>query len=222
MTRAVKLAALSVALLGFASSAGATPIYFAASLDAAHEFNVNDTSLGTGSALITFDFAAHTMRVQVTFSGLFSVAPPTSPPAVAGLPSGVTASHIHCCVLPPTNAPVATVTPTFPGFPTGLGVTSGTYDETFDMSLTGPTGSWNTAGNALLAQNGGNTDNALAALIAGAQTGQAYINIHTNAFRGGEIRGYLVGVPEPSPLALFGFGLLGLGFMMRKRVLAAH
>ena len=43
-----------------------------------------------------------------------------------------TASHIHCCVAPPGNAGVATTTPTFPGFP--LGVTAGTYSQTFDMT----------------------------------------------------------------------------------------
>src|SRR5919202_1965836 len=51
----------------------------------------------------------------------------------AGLGSPTIASHIHCCAGPGTNAMVATAVPTFPGFP--LGVTTGTYLQTFDLTL---------------------------------------------------------------------------------------
>ena len=53
----------------------------------------------------------------------------------SGLTSGTTASHIHCCVASglPGNLIVATTTPTFTGFPSG--VTSGSYDNTFDLTL---------------------------------------------------------------------------------------
>jgi hypothetical protein len=50
----------------------------------------------------------------------------------SGLTTGTTASHVHCCVIPPGNVGVATTVPTFPGFP--LGVTAGTYSRTFDMT----------------------------------------------------------------------------------------
>ena len=77
-------------------------------------------SMGTGHATVILDTTALTMEVQVSFSGLTS---------------GTTASHIHCCLPAPfqnTNEPVGTTIPTFPGFP--LGVTSGTYDRTFDLT----------------------------------------------------------------------------------------
>ncbi len=50
-----------------------------------------------------------------------------------------------------------------------------------------------------------------------------YINVHTDDFPAGEIRGQVRQVPEPSTLAIFAFGLAGLGFMTRRRrrVLAA-
>ena len=69
-----------------------------------------------------------------------------------------------------------------PGFP--LGVTAGTYTRTFDM--TDPA-SYNPA---FVTANGGTTG-AEAALLAGLQAGQAYLNIHTTMFPGGEIRGFL-------------------------------
>ena len=53
-----------------------------------------------------------------------------------------------------------------------------------------------------------------AALIAGIEHGQTYLNIHTSQFTGGEIRGFLVPVPEPSTPFLLGCGLAGLGGMV--------
>src|SRR5258708_39749320 len=91
----------------------AAPILFTANLSGANE-NPATASAGTGFATVTIDAAAHTMEVNVTFQNLTS---------------GVTASHIHCCVAPGGNAGVATTTPTFTGFPSG--VTSGTYDHVF-------------------------------------------------------------------------------------------
>ena len=108
------------------------------------------------------------MTVEVTFSGLST---------------GTTASHIHCCVAAPANAGVATTVPTFIGFP--LGVTSGTYSHTYNML---DLGSYNPA---FVAANGGTAASAEAALFAGIMAGDAYLNIHTTTFPGGEIEGFL-------------------------------
>src|SRR5687768_847597 len=66
-----------------------------------------NTSPGTGAATVTIDFDLGTMRVQENFSGLVA---------------GVTASHIHCCTTEPNAglAGVATTTPTFTDFPSGV------------------------------------------------------------------------------------------------------
>jgi hypothetical protein len=140
---------------------------FTATLDAASQ-NPPTASSGSGSTTVTWNTATNQMTVNVTFTGL------TTP---------TTAAHIHCCVAPPGNTGVATAVPTFQGFP--LGVTSGTYSRTFDM--TDPT-SYNPA---FLIAHGGTTAGAAAALLAGIEAGQAYLNIHTTMFPGGEIRGFL-------------------------------
>src|SRR5207248_10939489 len=123
-----------------------------------HRESPPNAAPGTGFAEVDFDILAHIMRVQVTF---------------AGLTAGTTASHIHAAtVLPGTGtAGVATTVPTFPGFP--LGVTSGTYDQTFNTLDLG------TYNPAFVTANGGTAAGAEAALAAALASDRAYLNIHT-------------------------------------------
>jgi hypothetical protein len=137
-------------------------------LSSANENPPHPTSLGTGTAVITWDTGTNMLTVDVTFSGLSGT---------------TTASHIHCCVAAPGNAGVATTTPTFTGFP--LGVTSGSYTHTFDMTSAA---SYNPA---FVTANGGTVAGARAVLFAGLLAGQSYLNIHSSLFGGGEIRGFL-------------------------------
>jgi hypothetical protein len=171
--------------------AQADPLVFTATLSGANEVPPN-ASPGTGSAVITID--GHMMTVSVTFSGLLG---------------NTTASHIHCCSAVGTNAQVATTTPTFPGFPSG--VQSGTYVRTLDLTLAS---SYNPA---FITAHGGTVTQAEADLIAGIIAGQAYLNIHTNLFPGGELRGQLAPAPEPFTLLLLGTGLAGTVGAVRRR-----
>ncbi len=179
------------ALLLSAANAQATTITYAAVLNGGNEVPPN-ASPGIGFATVIVDDVANTMDVNVVFSGLLG---PT------------TASHIHCCTALPFagTAGVATVTPTFTGFPSG--VTSGTYSQVFDMTLAS---SYNSA----FVTANGSIAGAEAALFGGLANGSAYLNIHTSVVPAGEIRGFLQPVPEPSTLALVG---LGIGSAIRRR-----
>ena len=192
MTRLNVFVAFIVAALVFVAPAQATPIVLHASLSGLNEAPPT-ASPGTGYATVTYDDTAHTLGVQITFSGLTGT---------------TTAAHIHCCVASPGNAGVATTTPTFTGFP--LGVTSGVYDVLLDLTLAS---SFNPS---YLAASGGTLASAEAALFNGLIAGQAYVNIHTTAYGSGEIRGFLA-VPEPTALTLLWIGLAGL-LAARRRI----
>jgi hypothetical protein len=164
------LLTLALAVIGLPSQGLTAPLTYTAHLDGPSEPPPNNTSSGTGSAIVIFDSIAHTLRVQVTFSGLLG---PT------------TAVHIHSpTALPLTGtAGVATQVPSFVSFP--LGVTSGTYDNTFDLTLAS---SWNPA---FITAQGGTPAGAEASLGASLKARTAYFNIHSAMFPGGEIRGFL-------------------------------
>jgi hypothetical protein len=197
--RTPSLVICAIAATSFAAtSSQATTVTYLASLSGTAE-SPPVASPGTGTATVVIDDVLQTMSVNAVFSGLIG---------------NTTATFIHCCtaVAGIGNATVASQTPTFFGFP--LGVTSGTYFNSFDMSLSSSYSA------AFITANGGTTASAFAALLAGLNAGEAYFNIHTDAFPGGEIRGFLIAqTPVPAAALLFGTGLgvMGLLGWRRKR-----
>jgi len=189
-----------LAFLLAAAPAFAAPILFTAALSGAAESPAN-ASPGSGTALVTIDPIAHLMRVDVAFQDLLGT---------------TTASHIHVINGPgdanllDTVGPVATATPFFPGFP--IGVTSGSYDQTFDMTLAASYRA------GFITDAGGTTALAEAALFDGITSGRAYLNIHSNLFPGGEIRGFLTPVRQtPEPALLLLIGTAGAALLRRQR-----
>jgi hypothetical protein len=187
--------ALALTALLAAGAATAAPLTYKGTLSGAAE-NPPNGSAGTGSAVVTFDMTAHMLNVDVTFANLTGVS---------------TAAHIHCCTAAPLtgSAGIATETPSFGGFPAG--VYGGLYSMTFDTSQAT---SWNPA---FIAANGGTTAGAEAALGAGLASSSAYLNIHSTAFPGGEIRAFLQPVPEPGQWGMLLLGIPVVFAIARRR-----
>ena len=193
------LSATVVLMATFTLNATAAPIVYYTTLSGANAAPPN-VSPGTGSATVIFDNSAHTLDLQMSFMNLLG---------------NTTASHIHGPTTIPGigTAAVMTQLPSFVGFP--LGVTSGTYNNIFDLTST------SSYSPSFITAYGGTVAGAEAALAASLAGGTAYLNIHTAMFPGGEIRGFLYtesssSVPEPSTLLLLSAGLGGLVLLRRK------
>ena len=182
--------------IGLGANAQANTITFTAALSGANQ-SPPIASPATGFAEVIYNDVTHMLEVIVSFSGL------TSPD---------TASHIHAATAAPLTgtAGVATTVPTFPGFPSG--VTSGSYDQTMDLTLAS---SFNPS---FVTANGGTVAGAETALVNALMSGEAYLNIHTVNNPGGEIRGFLLAPDEAETILLLTLGLMAtLGFVRRQR-----
>lgn len=176
------------------SSVWAIPITYVAYLDGPSE-NPPNASPGTGRALVVIDLQTELLLIQATFSGLLSP---------------VTVAHIHAPTAPPNNVGVAVSPGTLTDFPAG--VTSGNYWRVFDLSdaATYTASFMNNFG-------GGEPAGAAQALAEALANGEAYFNIHTTRYPGGEIRGFFAPVPEPATAGLMALGIAGLGAVRTYR-----
>ena len=164
---------------------------------------------GTGTLSLEYDSDGHTLFIDANWAGL----------------SGVTTNaHIHCCTDAPFTgtAGVALGDTSNAGnrltdFP--LGVTAGTYTKVIDLTnsvhftsaFLGTSGPGGTPGTLAQAE---------ARLIQGLASGNAYFNIHTETFTGGEIRTFVTVVPEASTWLMMALGLGLVGGVVRRRSVA--
>lgn len=194
MKHVLSTLALAASALALSASAVAQPEFQRAVASGPAEDAPNN-SPGYSIAFFVIDETSMEMSANIPFQDL------TAP---------ATASHIHCCTAAPMSG-IAGVALPFDDFPTG--VTAGSYSQTFDLSSAA------TYNAGFLNTSGGTAASAAAALLAGIEANQAYLNIHTSAYPAGEIRGFLVAapIPEPGSWAMLGVGLAGLGFMARRR-----
>jgi hypothetical protein len=193
MRRLSRAALVCFVLLGSSAMSHAHTTTYIAVLLGALEVPKNG-SPGTGFATVTLDLDLVTLDIDVSFSRLLGT---------------VTAAHLHAAT-PASFSGTAIPAIPFTSFPTG--VTSGAYTRTIDLT----TGT--SYDPSYLAANGTLVVDSLNALDLALDSGRAYVNIHTTAFPGGEIRGFLVpaSAPEPTPMLLMGLGGLSSLIVARR------
>ena len=157
----------------------------------------------------TATFVLNTAQTAMTFSAtIFNI--DFTGTQTTDINDNLVAAHIHAgpAVAPGVNGPVVWG---FFGTPFNDNNPNDVVNTPFATGVGGTiSGKWDAPeGNATT----------LTAQVANILGGHSYINFHTNQFNGGEIRGAINVVPEPSTLMLFSVGavILGsLGWLKRR------
>lgn len=145
-----------------------------------------------GTATFVLNDAMTSMTMSVTIFNLDFTGSQT-----ADVNDNLTAAHIHASPTATTvNAPVVWG---FFGSPQNDNNPNDVVVTPFASGVGGTiTGKWDAA------EGNGTT---LTAQLANILSGNSYINFHTTQYSGGETRGFLQVVPEPSTILLFGLGM---------------
>ncbi len=149
-------------------------------------------NLSTASGFAAISLSNNTLTVMLNWAGLIG--------------GPLTAGHIHCCAAPGSNAGVAI------GFSGLSSLSTGSFTGIFD--LTNPS-VYNA--NFRNGAGAGTAAGAQAALIAGLNAGNAYVNLHNATYPGGELRANVTVTPEPGTVALLAFGMAVVGTVGARR-----
>jgi hypothetical protein len=134
----------------------------------------------------------------------------------SGLTGTTVDGHIHCCTTTNLNAGVA-IGFSSSGFP--LGVTAGSYNNTFDLlNASVYSASFLSSSGGTAAQARDRLINAFGADPNNPASSRAYFNVHTTSVGSGEIRGNIAPVPEPSSFVLLVTCILAVAGKLNRRV----
>jgi len=187
-------------------AADATLFQFNAALSGANELPTASGSAATGVAALSYDDFGTALVTDDRYS--FSM-------SVFGLSGAATAFHIHGAATTAENAPVRVNlddTTVFANSTVGGTLLVGAANVTPPATIPATP-----AGTFLGQSNAGHPEMAFLQML---QSGFAYVNVHTAAFPGGEIRGQFLEVtpvPEPETYALMLAGLGLVGWAVRRR-----
>jgi hypothetical protein len=195
MKRVLSVLALAAAAAAVAVPAGAAPAdpSYRAVASGALESPPNASP---GTSLVTIELGGTQMLVDLPFRDLLGT---------------TTAAHVHCCTSAAFTGTAPVAVP-FQDFPTG--VTAGTYSNAIALD---DEMSWDAA---FVSAHGGTVQSATSAFLDGINANEAYVNIHTDLYPNGELRGWLVAappVPETAEWSMLAVGLAGLMWMSRRR-----
>lgn len=192
-------------MLLFVTTSGQANTILSATLTNSQENPPTDPTLTTGAprpaSFGTATFNLNDAMTAMTFSAtIFNIDFTGS--QTADTNDNLVAAHIHASptVTSTTNAPVVWG---FFGAPFNDNNPNDVVFTPFGAGVGGTiSGKWDSPeGNATT----------LAAQLPNILSGHSYINFHTTQFGGGEVRGALAVVPEPSTILLLSIGALGLG-----------
>lgn len=197
MKKVIYLAVLMLGVLIGQQQAGAVTI-FTATLTGDQEVPPSG-SAATGTATLTLNNAMTRLEIMIQLVGLDLLPVGTGPSD----PNDVQAFHIHAA---PAGVNGGVV----------FGMINPNSDLNGDLMIDAAADSLFTAWDL----NEGNGGQTLASQLANLFNAGLYLNAHTPAFPGGEIRGQIIfqqQIPEPESTALVGVGLLALGFVWLRR-----
>lgn len=186
-------AILGVLVLLSLGSRGSADLIFTANLTHSQEVPPTTDRGFFGTAIFDLNDARTSLSFTVTVYGIDVTGTQT-----ADMSDNLVAAHIHGGAPPGANAPVV-----FGFFGTPFNDTDG--DVVMTPFTTGAGGTFFSKWDLT---EGNNTT--LADQLANIMSGNAYINFHTVANPGGEIRGQIEPVPVPSTLMLLGVSVAGL------------